>query len=42
MNAQYNTQNNHVEIAELISIGAYKLINAVEAGMLALAKLIRG
>ena len=38
MNAQHSTQNAHVEIAELISIGAYKLINAIETAFKAISR----
>lgn len=40
MNAYSSTRTSHVEVAELISIGAYKLITAVEAAINAVARWI--
>lgn len=38
MNAQHDIQQTQVELSDLISVGAYKLISAIEAGIDAVAK----
>jgi len=38
MNAQFDIRQSQVEISDLISVGAFKLISAIEAGIDAVSK----